>query len=282
MFALVFRILMIRQFGVPNPNADPLYYHAQANLIADGSGFAEPFTWLRNGTIIPSALHPPGFSLWLSIASVMGFRTVFSHQVMSAVAGTVLVLVVALVAGRLAGARAAVVAALLAALHPNLWVIDGTLMPESLYAMTIGFVLLAAYLYLARPSVWSAAAFGAVLAASALVRGEGLLLLPLLAVPLVLVHQRGWRVRLSHLAFIGAAAVLVVAPWTVRNAVAFHKLVPVSFNSEEVIRNANCDVTYYGSEVGFWSYACYQPAAPPGYDEAQRAAFWRRNGVAYI
>ena len=118
-----------------NPDGgDPFWYHTQANLLADGKGFSEPFTWARTGGLIPSAFHPPGFSLWLTPASLIGARGYLSHKVLAVLAGIGALVLIGLVAKRIAGPAAGLLAAGLAALYPHLWVWDGTLWPESLYA----------------------------------------------------------------------------------------------------------------------------------------------------
>jgi hypothetical protein len=278
--AFVFRVWVVAEVAVREPDGgDPLYYHLQANLLVAGHGFAEPFVWRDTGTIIASAIHPPGFSLWLAAASALGFDTVFSHKVMSALAGGLTVVVLGALAHRLAGPRVALAVAVLAAVHPNLWVIDGALMPEALFGLTVALVLAAAY---RARSLRGAALVGAAIGAATLVRGEALLFVPLLGGWLALRPEAAIaRDRVLRLAVVGAATVAVVTPWTIRNLVTFDRPVLVSANGDEVLRNANCDRTWSGPLVGFWSVECYQPDPPPELDEAERAAFWRRAGVAY-
>ena len=85
--AFAFRVWVVAEVATREPDGgDPRYYHVQANLLADGHGFAEPFRWEESGEIEPSAIHPPGFSVWLGAASILGFDSVFAHKVMSALA----------------------------------------------------------------------------------------------------------------------------------------------------------------------------------------------------
>lgn len=284
--AFVGRVCVVARFATGEPDGgDPLYYHLQANLLVDGHGFAEPFGWRSTGELEPSAIHPPGFSIWLALASAFGFDTVFAHKVMSALAGALTVVIVGAIGQRLGGARAAMAAAGLAALHPNLWVIDGALMPEALFGLTVALVLLATYHAASSPGAsWRrAAVVGAAIGAATLVRGEALLFVPLLGGWLAIRRGAGdARERVLRLAAVGLAAGAVVAPWTIRNLVTFDSPVLVSANGDEVLRNANCDRTWSGPLVGFWSVECYVPEPPPALDEAERAAFWRRAGIAYI
>jgi peptidoglycan/LPS O-acetylase OafA/YrhL len=275
-----------------NPgNGDPFYYHAQANMLADGLGFGQPIEWLTNGRFVETAIHPPLFTLWLTPASLLGARGFLAHKVLAALAGVGIVVVAALLARRLAGPRAGLLAAALVAVYPDLWVIDGTLWPEGLYTLAIGLALLAAYRWRDEPSLGRAALVGAGVGAAILTRGEALLLLPMLCLPLAWSGRKVVARWLVHAAVMGAVALGLLAPWTIRNLVTFDRPVPVSTNSEEVLYYANCPDTYDGPFIGYWSFACQVrarqervarglPPDPPG-DEAERSAAWGELGREY-
>ena len=86
---------------------DPVYYHTQANLIASGKGFAEPFSFIFGGQIVPTAFHPPLYPLLLSIASAFGATTYTAHQVTGALIGVGTVVAIAFLGREVAGARRA-------------------------------------------------------------------------------------------------------------------------------------------------------------------------------
>jgi len=269
-------------------NGDPFYYHAQANMLADRIGFGEPIQWLTEGRFVPTAIHPPLFTLWLAPASLVGARGYLSHKTMAAVAGVLVVVVVALLARRLAGDRAGLLAGAAVAIYPNLFIIDGTLWPEGLYTAIVGFALLMAYAWRDEPTTRRAALLGAAVGLAVLTRGEALLLLPLLCLPLV-VSARGSGVAwVRHGLVMGAVAAGLTVPWMVRNLMQFENTVTISTNSEEVLFYANCEDTYDGPLIGYWSFNCQErvraereanglPADPPG-DESERAAGWGELG----
>lgn len=273
-------------------NGDPFYYHAQANMLADGVGFGEPIQWLTEGRFVATAIHPPAFTLWLTPASLLGARSFLAHKTLAALAGVAVVVVAAFLAKRLTGsARAGLLAGGLVALYPNLWLIDGTLWPEGLYTATVGAALLAAYRWRERPTLARAAVVGLGVGVAVLTRGEALLLLPLLCLPLAWTGRREavrWPV---HAGVMGLVALALLAPWTARNLLRFDRPVPVSTNSEEVLYYANCPDVYDGPFIGYWSFNCQErarqervarglPADPPG-DEAERAAAWGELGRRY-
>src|SRR5207244_4785121 len=97
------------------------------------------------------------------------------------------------------------------------------------------------------------AALGAVIGLSALTRAEGLFFAVVLVIPLVIGLRSLATKRRALLAVIAiGAAILVVVPWTIRNAVRLHAFVPISNNIGTAVDGANCDLTYSGSQIGLW------------------------------
>jgi hypothetical protein len=147
-------------------------------------------------------------------------------------------------------------------------------MSESLYGLTIALTLLCALRALEAPTPGRAAWLGAAAALATLTRGEALLLVPLLLVPVT--WRAGPRAVLAGL----AAFALLLVPWSVRNYSAFDRPVLVSNNTGSLLAGANCRDTYHGRLVGGWSVACL--SYPPDESEGQTAARLRRHGLDYI
>ena len=122
----------------------------------------------------------------------------------------------------------------------------------------------------------SAVLLGALIACAALVRSEALLLLPLLAWPVALRGGAGWPLRRSRRP---SPASLVIAPWTIRNAIEFGRFVPISNNDSTVLRGANCPQTYSGVDIGFWQFDCIPPRRLT--TRPNRPPIWRREGLRY-
>lgn len=272
--ALAVRLLAIARLLPEDPTGDNFYFHAQANLLADGHWFVHPFTWQLEHRLESSAIHPPLYVLYLAVGSLAGLRSFAAHAVISSFLGVGTVVVAALCARRLAGDGAGLVAAGLVAVHPGLWLHDAIVMSESLYALMVACIVLAALRAWAEPSTTRVLLLGAAVGAAALTRGEALFLLPLLLVPLA--RRSGWRAA----GLAAAAFAVVLAPWVAWNSARFSTPVLISLNSNEVIALANCPETYYGTELGYWTPACYR--GDPSGNEAERAAYWRRRGLEYI
>ncbi len=228
-----------------------LWYHQQANLLADGEGFAHPFQYLDTGDVLPSALHPPLYSGILGLFSVVGLDTVTAHRMISGVIGLLAVVAVGFLARRLGGDRVGLLAAGIAAVYPALWINDGMLQPESLLALLAALVLLAAFRLDAEPSVRRVAVLGGLIGLATLTRPEMLLYAPLLLLPLVLRRSElAWGDRWRRVLVGAGATLLVLAPWLVLNQVRFGQ--PSLTNSQgSVIAESSCDSTYYGEFIGY-------------------------------
>jgi hypothetical protein len=249
---------------------DGLEFHLQANLLADGKGYIQPFLYQAEGIARASADKPPLYPFLEAGVSLLGGRTWAWHQLVGCLAGTGTVVVVGLVGRRTAGPRAGLIAAGLAAGYPLLVAADGSLRSESVYALCIALVLLAALRYRDAPSARGAALLGVAVAAAALTRGEALALLVLLALPLC-----GWR----RAGVAGLACVVVLAPWLARCWIVFDRPVIISTNVGGLLAGANCDTTYHGALIGQWDFGCIPP--PVHVNEALEAERLRDRGLSY-
>lgn len=255
------RIWWVLAFGADQEVAgDQLFYHLQGRALAEGEGFVNPYAWNDPVTPldIPTAAHPPGYSTFLGGVSVLGATSHLQHRLASTLLGAGVVLVAGLVGRRVAGERAGIAAAVVAALYPNLWINDGLLAAESLYALTIGLVLLAAYRLWDDPRPLSSALLGGAVGLAALTRAEAAMLFVLLVLPLALRLARPLRTRVELLAVAAVVGAVVLAPWVARNLTTWDEPVVLSSGAGFVLEAANCDATYSGRFLGYWSQECYR------------------------
>jgi 4-amino-4-deoxy-L-arabinose transferase-like glycosyltransferase len=252
------------------------FYHWQANLIADGRGFLDPFQLLQHRAVA-SAGHPPLYPLLLSGLSKLGLTTTLWHRSLGVLLGMVSIVLIALIARRVAGPAAGLAAAVIAAIYPIFIGADADLMAETLYGPLIAGALLTALSLRARPRLSAAALLGALLALAALTRTEGLIFVPFLALPVAWAGGRAGRV--ARLGAVVGACALVLAPWLIRNATTFDRFVPISTNDATVAAGANCGLTYHGIDLGGWTIACISDRSE--HDESVQAAKWRSEGVNY-
>jgi 4-amino-4-deoxy-L-arabinose transferase-like glycosyltransferase len=240
------------------PGGDAFFYHAGANLLADGEGFVSPFFYPERR--VQAAEHPPLYMLFLSVPSVAGMTSVLTHQLWSCIAGTATVVVTGLLGREVGGARVGVGAAAVAAVYPNLWLPDGMLQAETLAALLTTVAVYCTYRFRADPTWPRVALVGVLCGLAALTRSELLLLVPLLVLPLAFARERTWRDRLVALAAGSIAAVVVVAPWAGYNATRFEHPVFLSAQIGPLLSAANCDSTYYGIFRGYFDVTCTMEA----------------------
>jgi 4-amino-4-deoxy-L-arabinose transferase-like glycosyltransferase len=253
---------------------DRFFYHHVADLLADGDGYVDPFRLAQHDVVEPTAGHPPLYPLVLAAVSLAG-GGYEAHRLIGCVIGAAAIVAIGLLGRRVGGDRAGLAAAAIAAVYPTFVAADGSLMAESLYGLGVALTLLAALAALDEPTPRRAAVLGVAVGLTALARAEGVLLLPLLAIPLVR-RPRGWRA----LGVAAVAAVLVTVPWTVRNWIAFDRPVPLSTNYSTVLAGANCPLTYEGRDLGSWRARCAGPPQPED-NEAEYAADLRHQGYSY-
>jgi 4-amino-4-deoxy-L-arabinose transferase-like glycosyltransferase len=236
---------------------DATAYHLLADGLADGEGYVRPFDRVLLDQIRPTAEYPPLFPWAVSLAARADARSVRSQRLAVGLLGAAAVVVIGLLGRRLAGPAVGLVAAGLAAVYPMLFLSDGTLTPETLFVLLVAGVLLVAARVAdgRRGTAVAMAGLGLLVGLAALTRTEGLLLLPLVATPVVLLRRdRTLGSRLGLLALAAGATALVVVPWTVRNTVRFDEVVPVSNNIGTAVDGSNCGPTYGGDLRGFWLY----------------------------
>jgi hypothetical protein len=278
---LVVRCVAVARAGRTLGFTDGLFFHVQADFLADGRGFVDAGRLAYTFVAQPSAQHPPLFPLLLAIVSKFGGHSVLAHQLACAVMSSVAVPLIGLTAREVGGSRAGLVAAAIAAVYPNLWASDAAVMSESLYVTAIALVLFTSCRLWKQPSVKRAVLVGAAIGTAALVREEAILLIPFALMPQCLLQRRVPTRRQFEL--IGVAVLMasvVIAPWVARNLTTFDKPVFLSDNHDSVIAGANCPATYSGAAIGSWNFACNAGTLPDG-DESVQGAANRARGLHY-
>lgn len=203
---------------------DALMYHTTAISVSRGEGYVP----LTGG---PTARWPPGYSTVVGgVYRAVGVEPV-AAELLNAVLGAVTVALLVVVAGAALDRSVAIVAGAALAVLPGPILWTDVLVAETLY--TAVFVAVVGLVLRSRPTWRWALALGAAIGLGALVRGEAFtwLLLPLVVWwPLV---ERGRLLRMVAV-IVGTVAV-VIAPWTVRNAIVMDAFVPVATNASQTL-----------------------------------------------
>jgi 4-amino-4-deoxy-L-arabinose transferase-like glycosyltransferase len=218
------------------PVYDAAAYAAIAKNLDEGNGFT-----VGASATQPSSDYSPGLPLFVAgIYKVTGGVHERLARIVLALIGALAPLFAYLLARRLAprhGVAAGLIAALVVAIYPATIEYTGMLMTEPLAATLLAGAMLAILWAADGASPWRWLVPGLTLGALALVRPEYLAIGLLLAL-LVFLRQRlhvPWRRALVAAAVVVLGIVVVVGPWTVRNAVALDRFVTVSTGGGQVL-----------------------------------------------
>ena len=259
---------------------DASWYYLEGGVIRREHAFADPdlFATHRAAT----AAWPPLYPGFLALVQSVAGDSVRAGQVAGIATGSTTVALTGVIGRRIAGPWIGLVAAGLVAISPMMIAADGSMMSETLFvALALGTLLLALVAADAgRSWLWPAA--GALAGLAALTRAEGLLLVPFVIAP---VAWRGLRASLprSALAVVtaGVAALVVVAPWVVRNAIRVDEPTIATVSSSTAIAGANCSETYFGENLGSWEFACIRDDLRLTTTEHDWTSTIRRDGLNY-
>jgi 4-amino-4-deoxy-L-arabinose transferase-like glycosyltransferase len=198
----------------------------------------------------PTAFRPPGLPMFLAavyaVTEPLGVERWSAARVAIAFVGTVGVALLGLVAFGLFGRRTAWIAMGVAAVFPPMVVLGGSLLSETLF---VTLMLAAIACVLADRAAggsrrWLIAG-GVICGLAALTRSNApALLLPLMiAVAMTGADTRPLRARLGRAVALAAIAALIVAPWTLRNALALDGFAPVTTEAGSALAGTYNDVT---------------------------------------
>ncbi len=200
-----------------------------------------------------------------AIYSVFGEHDIMVRLLLSLVGAGTCVLVYYFVRD-LFGSRMGLIAGLAATVYPFLFIYDGWLYSESLYIF-----LLFAFCYAlfrlqrtARPSRGLMLLSGILLGLVSLTRPNGLIILGLFiawAMVLGIAKVQTWRTLLQSVVLITLITLVIILPWTIRNYVVTHALVPIATGDGKVLIGAYNDKVddpnpqdrqYYQQYLGTW------------------------------
>jgi 4-amino-4-deoxy-L-arabinose transferase-like glycosyltransferase len=226
-FAFALRLVWIAfSDWQPTPGDDAYRYDFAARALADGRGYVH-----LDGT--PTAFWPPGYPLLLAVAYRVVGETVTVAQMLNVVLGTATVGLVYLIGRRTLGERPALVGAGIVACFPSLIFFTSVTMSETAFTFValLGIYLLLVEAESERPrDLRLLLASGLILGLASLVRGQALLL-PIVLIPFWLRSGISWP-RIAHkLVAVALGIGLIVAPWTIRNAIELDAPVLISTNA---------------------------------------------------
>lgn len=222
----------------------PVYDAVAYNRIAKNLEQGRGFTLGRTATQ-PASNYSPGLPLF---AGALYEATGGTHErfvrVVLALLGALAVLFAYLIGRRLFNPLAGLIGATIVAVFPALLEYQGMLMSEPLAATLLSAAVLA-ILWASGERPAAAARSpdpalrwlvpGSLLGALALTRPEYLGVAALLVALVAAWQWPDWRRSLGHAALLFLGIILVVGPWTVRNAIVLDRFVPISTGGGQVL-----------------------------------------------
>lgn len=209
---------------------DMSIYDYQAYALAKGMGFVD-FAGL------PSAHWPPLYPLIVAPLYRLTDNSLLAARLLNVVVGTLTVALVYLLGAKVFGRATGLLAAGLLAVFPSHIFATSLIMTEPVFTFLFVLVLTAAvYTVLGEGEGrwWQALGIGLLVGAATLVRGEGLLLAGVIPL-LILLRRRAWRPALANSSLVVLGAIVVIAPWTVRNIVRMHAPIVISTSATEAL-----------------------------------------------
>lgn len=210
----------------PISGDDAFRYDFTARALLDGRGYIQ-----LNGT--PTAFWPPGYPLLLAATYAVFGESVLVAQLLNVAFGTATVALVYLIGVRTLGSRAGLFGAAIVGCFPSLIFFTAVTLSEVAFTF---LALLGIYLLIVEAQgnqqrdLRLLLAAGLILGFATLVRGQALLL-PVVLVPFWLASGMRWPRISGKLIAIALGIGLVVAPWTIRNAIELDSPVLISTNA---------------------------------------------------
>lgn len=182
-----------------------------------------------DGRPMPSAFMPPGYAIFLvMVFRVFGEQTVAAYvmiEALNVLAGVLLVALTYRLARIYWPQQTALLASLFAALYPPFVYMATEVANINFYlVLNVAVVLfISIYLEESRKLIYLAGA-GALLGLLVMFRAETLALIPILSALMLLKVRAHGR----HVSIFAALALLMLAPWVVRNYWVFHRFIPTT------------------------------------------------------
>jgi 4-amino-4-deoxy-L-arabinose transferase-like glycosyltransferase len=236
---LTLRLVWVLYVDTVPLGGDPRWYYVVGVNIAQGHGFVtarDEFYLEAPGPGLVTAFWPPAYSFLLAAIFKTFGVSVTAAKVVNALLGAATIPFVYALGRQLFSRNVGLGAAAIFAVFPNAIAWTPLLFAEELFVLLFVAALwvIVAFPLGARRDWVPLVALGALTGLSLLTRGQGAVLVPVAA--LFWLGRFGWRPAARATAISIVAAVAVITPWTVRNAIELDAFVPISTNSGAALR----------------------------------------------
>lgn len=270
--------LLYLSAGVEVPIQDTADYDDIAHSLLDGAGFVARDNWFGYPLY---SWRAPAYPFFLAGIYGLFGPGHLAVQIAQALIGAGTVVLVFRLALRLCAA-AAPLAGIAAVLYPPLVASASEVMTETLYTACFVAAVWAAIEARERASRGWSLATGCLVGLTAMTRPVGLLVWPAVLVVAAWEERRaagGRRRWLLFAAAVTAGTVVVLLPWTARNAIVHGEFVPLSTHGGFIVARSNADTPDWRQPQGWRIDRELLEGVP---DEVERDRRWWRQGLSWI
>jgi 4-amino-4-deoxy-L-arabinose transferase-like glycosyltransferase len=228
--ALALRLTTVALTWNTPTTLDPADFSRTAASIAGGHGYPPTDRAPGGGA---SAFRPPAYPMFLAgVYTIAGHAAPSLGRLAGAFLGTLSVGLIGLIAMRLWGQRVGMLALGIAAVAPPLVILSTALISETLFVpVVLAAVATALEARRSKRRYRWPIATGVLVGVASLTRTNGLILLLPFSLAFVPMHSRRRLRAWAPPVVLVLAALVTIAPWTVRNWIVFDAFIPVSDES---------------------------------------------------
>ena len=258
LLAIVLRLLWVLYVNVdPNDGRldDSVFYHNAAHSLARGAGYVDPWG-------IGNAVGwPPAYPATLAVLyKLFGWHLALAKGLNIAFAAATVAMVY-VIGRRMFDGRVAFVGAMALAAFPGQIYFSTLVLTETFFVMAFVLVFLLALFWTVErdASWWQVLGLGLAVGFASQVRSEGILLAPIIVVLWLLV-VRPRRHILTYLPPLVIGLVLVITPWTVRNAIQLDQFIPLRGGGIGYVRAGLNPNVFPEAYIGAGAFSPPEPA----------------------
>jgi hypothetical protein len=208
--------------------------------------------------------HPPGYSILMAV-----FGSTTAIQFVQIICDAFAAVMIFLIVAELLPFSPALIAGLLAAFSPQLAWNSALLLPDSLAVLPILIAVYCLVRAARKPRLATFVIAGALIGVSCWLRANAMLLTFFLAAAVLLLikGQREWRYALA----VVFGTLLIVLPLTIRNAIVWHRFIPLSLGAGQTLLEGIADYDPQGkfgipnTDVGIMKQEAEQSQRPDYY-----------------
>ncbi|GER88683.1 hypothetical protein KDW_28450 [Dictyobacter vulcani] len=241
---------------------------------------------------LPAHVHSVGRApIWPTIIGLIsvpfGTSTLYPRLFLC-LTGALTCVIIYLFAQNLFGRRVALITGLLAAIYPGMFIYDGWLYSEGFYTFVLTCFSYSLYKVLQTKKIAWMIASGFFIAACALTRPNGLILIGLVflwALALCVAKGISWKKGIQTFVIATLVASLFIIPWTIRNYNVTGKIIPIEVSEGATIAGSYNDTVLKENPYGYGMWMPQHYISPPLKDnkdatETEAGLHWIRTHLS--